>query len=223
MRRLVPGLVFAALLFLPAAEAFGQVYALHDHPDGAVAPPTYGLRIDDLLSDAVYTFSFDYPGAAVFLTYDAIGASFTIQGSAYGGKIVSNSYDVTEQGWIDIDFTYSADVVESDDCAGVLGDDIHVTSESVLNGGSVTLVGWGGSGVHQFTGKANGAGCAFLFDNDSDSKGNATIANDPDVYSGSGWVQPGAASGYRDWLFTGIEQTTGNEEASWGSLKELFR
>ncbi len=222
MRRLLTGLVFAALT-LPAADAFGQVYALHDHPNGAEAPPAYGLRVDDLLSDAVYTFSFDYPGAAVFLTYDPIGESFTIQGSAYGGKITSHSYDVTEQGWIDLDFTYSVDVVESDDCTGAPGNDIHVTSESVLNGGTLTLVGWGGDGVYAFTDKANGSGCSFLFDNDSDSKGNAAIANDPDVFSGSGWLQPGAASGSRDWLFTGLELTTANEEASWGSFKELFR
>ena len=40
-----------------------------------------------------------------------------------------------------------------------------------------------------------------MFDNDWNSKGNDDTANDPNVWSAAGWLQPGAP-GSRDWLFT---------------------
>ena len=38
-------------------------FILHDHPDGALANPTYGLRLDDLYggNNSDFTFSFDAP------------------------------------------------------------------------------------------------------------------------------------------------------------------
>ena len=50
---------FTGLSVLPAA-AVVHVLTCHDHPDGGVQPPTYGLRIDDLVGPGDFTFSFDH-------------------------------------------------------------------------------------------------------------------------------------------------------------------
>ena len=49
--------------------------------------------------------------------------------------------------------------------------------------------------------KADDSGCSFILDNDTDSKGNESLADDPSVWSGSGWFRP-RKNGARDWLFT---------------------
>ena len=209
------------------ASAGVTMFTLHDHPDGVVNPPSYGLRLDDLLGAGEYTFSFDHVdgsgSASVTLTYDDVNGNVHIFGRAYGGKDTGGAWgDATTRGWIDIDFTYTTNVTETDNCGGGVGNDIHVVGESVANSGTITLDGWGGNAVFNFTDKADASGCSFIFDNDWDSKGNATIANDPSIWSGNGWLMPGT-SGSRDWIFVGEMQSLPTQEATWGSVKAMYR
>lgn len=209
------------------ASAGVDLFQLHDHPDGALIPPTYGLRLDDLVGTGQFLFSFDYADgsgyASVQLAYDDVAGTIHITGRAYGGVKSGTTWDATLQGWIDIDFLYTVNVVQADDCAGGSGDDLYVTGASVLNTGTVTLDGWGGNGVYAFSDKANASGCTFSFDNDTDYYNNATIAGDLSIFSGTGWMMPEAAGGFRDWVFIGERLTVDTESTSWGVLKARYR
>ncbi len=189
----------------PLEDSAVQTFQCHDHPKGDMAPPTYGLRIDDLLGEGEYTFSFDYADqtetARVLMTYDKTLHQIHIAGRAYGGKVESGAWSPSSRGWIDIDFTYTRSINVYDNCAHDAGDDLYVTGASAVNTGTFTLDGWGGNASFSFIDRANENGCTFSFDNDWDSKGVAEIANDPNIWSASGWLQP-STSGSRDWLFT---------------------
>jgi hypothetical protein len=223
---LLTTVVAAGIIAVPQhSAAMIHMYQLTDHPNGAVVPPTYGLRIDNLIGTGVFTFSFEYidmtGSSNMMLTYDDVSGEIHIYGRAYGGKDIGAGWDATLQGWIDVDFTYRDDVNESDDCPGNPWDDLYVTSESLNNNGTVTLDGWGGDAVFDFQGKADASGCTLIFDNDTDSKGNSTIANDLTLYSGSGWLMP-PTSGSRDWLFVGHVLTVPVQETTWGAVKVLY-
>jgi hypothetical protein len=191
-----------------------QTYLCHDHPQGLLSPPTYGLRIDDLIADGGYTFSFDYSDGAetarVLLTYDEARGEIRIQGRAYGGKVQGGAWSPAASGWIDFDFRYTESVAVYDDCGRAPGDDLYVTGASALNTGTVTLDGWGEDASFTFIDRADETGCSFVFDNDRDSKGVDAIADDPTVWSASGWLQPGT-SGSRDWLFIATRLTPPTE------------
>lgn len=181
-----------------------QTFQCHDHPEGIIAPPTYGLRIDNLIADGHYTFSFDYSDgvetARVLLTYDEALNEIHIGGRAYGGLLDGGAWSPQARGWIDIDFTYTNAVAVYDNCARDPGDDLYVTGASSLNAGTFTLDGWGGNESFSLIDRADEDGCSFVFDNDWDSKGIEEIANDPSIWSAAGWLQP-ATDGNRDWLF----------------------
>jgi hypothetical protein len=218
--------VVLAALAAPATAGI-DVFELHNHPDGALVPPPYGLRLDDIVGTGQFLFSFDYSdmtgSASVTLAYDDVAGTIHISGQAYGGKKVGSGWDPVLKGWIYIDFTYHVNVAEADDCPGSPGDDIYVTGADLTNSGTVTLMGWGGDAVLQFSDKANASGCTFSFDNDTDYYNNTTIANDLSIYSGTGWLMPEAAGGFRDWVFIGERMTVRTEENTWGAVKALYR
>jgi hypothetical protein len=198
----------------PLEDNVVQTFQCHDHPHGDLVPPTYGLRIDDLLGEGEYTFSFDYSDgvetARVLLTHDSGLNQIHITGRAYGGQVVDGALSPTAQGWIDIDFSYTNAVAVYDNCARNPGNDLYVTGASALNTGTFTLDGWGDNQSFSFIDRANESGCSFSFDNDYDSKGVAEIANDPNIWSASGWLQP-STSGSRDWLFIAKRVYTPND------------
>ena len=75
-----------------ASSAFADavvpgIYRLLDHPDGAISPPPYGLRVDFLNPPPGPgpTFSTELGGAGVFLTWDG-GTTATISGSLYNNE-----------------------------------------------------------------------------------------------------------------------------------------
>ena len=100
--------VFAACalaLFLTPGPALGGLvlrpgtYVLGDHPDGNAAPPTYGLRLDELINVTpghdVFTFSFDAPGAEMRIDITSVGTDeyeLHIYGTAFGGLVENNEY-----------------------------------------------------------------------------------------------------------------------------------
>ncbi len=222
---ILAGCLAAALM---AAPAFAGVtmFTLHDHPNGQINPPSYGLRLDDLLGSGQFTFSFDYvdgSGAAgVTLTHDDVAGTIRISGRAFGGKDLGAGWDPATRGWVNIDFLYTTNVAVRNSCADPTGDDVYVTGMSASNSGTVTLDGWGGNQVFNFTDKSDDTGCSFTFDNDSDSKGNATVANNPSIWSGNGWLMP-VSSGSRDWLFIGEMNSLRAQSATWGKVKSLYR
>jgi len=210
---------------VPSAHAMLHVFICHDHPNGAIVPPTYGLRIDDLIGDGEFTFSFDYAdmsgAASVTLVYDDVLGQIHIYGRVYGGKDLGGGWDPALKGWMDIDFTYTQDLSVSESCAGGVGDDLYVHGMSSNNNGTFSLDGWGGNAVFYFEGKPDVTGCSFVFDNDTDSKGNATIAGDPSQWSASGWLMP-ETTGSRDWLFVAEAITVPVEATTWGQVKALY-
>jgi hypothetical protein len=219
-------LVVAGFAVVPQdAAATIHMFQLTDHPNGAMVPPTYGLRIDDLIGNGEFTFSFEYIDGSgssnMLLTYDDVLGEIHIYGRAYGGLDTGAGWDATLKGWINVDFKYREDINESDDCPGNPGDDLYVTGENANNNGTISLDGWGGDAAFNFSNKADGSGCSFIFDNDTDSKGNSSIANDPTLFSGSGWLKP-PTSGSRDWLFVGHMMTVPVEETTWGAVKALY-
>jgi hypothetical protein len=213
------------LVTVAPAGASVVMFTLHDHPNGDLNPPSYGLRLDDLIPSGEYTFSFDYSdgsgNASVVLAYDDVAGTVHISGRAFGGKDTGTSWDPANRGWINIDFTFTTNVSLSDDCSGGVGDDIYV-KPSASNTGTVSLDGWGGNAVFNFSDKANTTGCSFVFDNDTDSKGNASLAGNPSIWSGSGWLMPDV-SGSRDWLFIGEMQALSTHVSTWGQVKAMYK
>ena len=111
-----------ALVALSASPAAADLvsFELKNHPDGAKAPPPYGLRLDGIEwwatdgahggENSTWTFDFmpdplDCPACGVTGTLDTIAQSFTISGVAYGGKDIGAAHD--GPGRLEIDFTYS--------------------------------------------------------------------------------------------------------------------
>lgn len=66
--------------FSTASLAAGGEFRLHNHPKGAVAPPSYGLRLDGLgdpVSQPVTTFDFESP-FDVRMLWDPVETTLTI-------------------------------------------------------------------------------------------------------------------------------------------------
>jgi len=223
-------LAFLAVLLVasvPAGAAL-DTYTLKNHPDGALNPPPYGLRLDDLIDDARYTFDFEYVDATgkALMKLDYDGATIRIHGRAYGGKDTGSGYDAVQRGWVDIDFIYTRNVIRADNTAGTPGDDLYVIGAASLNAGIIRLDGWGGNATFPLFDKfSDDEGNSFRFDNDFDPRDPIAEA-DPLITSGAGWVDiPGVPSGgARDWLFQGEQDAPVSVESrSWAEIKTIYR
>ncbi len=180
-------------------------YQLHNHPDGNARPPLYGLRLDELYNDKswlneVFTFDFDHPDAAMYLSFD--GSDIEIWGVAYGGRDTGSTYDGVYDGLWEIHFTYeNVGKVYNDDDLIVYEPDFRNrgTIKRLANGDMVTLFDYSGS--NNFT---------FRLGDEKDDKGHRGF----DGKSGWGWLKyeslgPGTRIGGHhrhygkgDWLFT---------------------
>ena len=146
------------LLAAPAQALTSGTWQLHNHPDGNAAQPLYGLRLDELLGDGIYTFDFDATaqGAAMFMDYD--GATVVIYGTAWGGLDSGDSYDSPAL-W-DIYMSYdvagtSANGGSDDVYANAGGGFISLTSDEL----TFNLVAYSGMSDHAFyLGDENGDG-----------------------------------------------------------------
>lgn len=129
-------------------------FSLHDHPNGGIRPPLYGLRLDGLQGDTSkeYTFSFDHADAAMLLDIDLDGGSgggpaVWIHGRAYGGEDAGSGYDSNNVGLWDIDFMYMDNGASS--ASGQPSPNIDVNPGSVGNLGDMELLSgaWDDGGV----------------------------------------------------------------------------
>ncbi|MEZ5063772.1 MAG: hypothetical protein R3B81_03505 [bacterium] len=222
-------LALSALTFANA-DAAVTTYTLHNHSDGNQQPPPYGLILDDLIDDASYTFDFDYDSgseqALMKLDYDDVAMTIHVHGRAYGGKDVGGGWDATQQGWVDIDFLYTTNVIMADNAQGDPGNDLYVTDEDLANTGTITLDGWGGDATFTLHDKTDGSH-SFRFDNDYDPRDPDAAAN-PMISSGAGWLMidgvPLTGGCCRDWLFFAeVDAPSPVSSQSWGQLKGTYR
>lgn len=183
--------IVAAVAVTSAAHA--ARYQLHNHPDGAAAPPTYGLRLDGLFGAGQTTFSFD-TAEGVFLT--VLGGDIRIQGVIELVEVRGNTSTAPELGMLfDVDFTYRENV------NGVSNGWIVDPGHAANNG---TLISQNDSSLFFVLFDAPQSGNSFDFRADGDR-----IDNDTTTWVGDGWLdvinssgQQVAVGATQDWLFT---------------------
>lgn len=200
-RTLTAALAAAAVATAASAQSVVEPgnYELRNHPDGAVAGPYYGLRLDGLFtgdSSHEYTFDFEATGSLMRMTIDEddSGLSVHIFGTAWGGRDVGSQYatgshaDAHRTGFYAIDFTYRQNVLI--DAAG-----LRVTADNPSNNGTIT------------------APTGEVFDLVDEQGGNDysfQLANGHRGHPGlSGWGWLNHSGGQHiyssDWLFTAIQ------------------
>ncbi|MEM6500454.1 MAG: PEP-CTERM sorting domain-containing protein [Cyanobacteria bacterium P01_C01_bin.89] len=201
------GLTSAITVGIAAPEAqAGTIYSLGNHPDGSIADPGYGLRMDNLLEDGdKYTFDFDNALSSMTMVFDEVAGTINILGDAYGGADFnarkglgadSDGYKDGTTGVASFDFDYTGLTTGSS------------SYEAVAGGGST------GTGSMSFMGidfdlraKADGGGNSFYFA--TDHRGFAGLSGwgwlEARVDNGDGtygdWIELGNGE-YQDWLFT---------------------
>lgn len=73
-----------------SAIPYGE-YRLGSHHAGSQAPPSYGLRLDNLIFEGVYTFNFSDGRSDMFMDYTEQG--IYIHGVSWGGLDIGGSYE----------------------------------------------------------------------------------------------------------------------------------
>ena len=146
---------------------------------GSLSPPTYGLRLDNLFGTGSgdYTFSWEHAGASGQLCYDGNGM-LSVSGLAYGGLDIGGSWDASEQGFLEVEFTYTGAFCNEDG-------DVVVTTSSGTGSGSVTWLNTGQ--VITLLTEANEDGVFVEFRNNSNKRLD-------------GWLRyQGQSDGSQDW------------------------
>lgn len=198
MTGIVGGLIGLTLIGISSANAGGLVIAefeLNDHPDGGVAEPFYGLRLDDIVAPGVATLSMDFYNNTRMTVIDDNGAlSMHITGTLYGGAVSNDAY-VNPHSY-EIDFSYALNVSDA-------GNGWEVNGFDVGNTGTITDLDT--QLVTTLYGKANMADLVFSMLADGHR-----LDNDNSSWVGRGWLTDQADgsdpySGYRDWLFIATE------------------
>ena len=204
--------VFASMASVAGADMVK--FNLFNHPDGGIAPPLYGMRLDGLDGDSSHDFTFDFEhpdiGTGMMLVLDTDTSEVTISGQVFGGQDGGAGYVANDfLGLWDVSFTYTANVTFS-----ISGDDIEieVTSEDHSgNTGTISKVG-DATKVFDLQDEMGSHSYSFRFNNTDDHRfaGHAGFAG-PEDFAGWGWVNhaPSPGSGdfghitASDWLFVG--------------------
>ncbi|MEC9373384.1 MAG: hypothetical protein VYC34_06040 [Planctomycetota bacterium] len=196
-------LATAAIVSAAGAAAGTMVFQLEDHPDGNVAPPGYGLRMDSIFHPgAVTTFSFSHPQSNVTLTANDDNPSaitLTIAGVVFGGEKSGGGYGFGE-GLYEIEFSYVVGV-------NTQGTGWNVGMPNVANNGFIRSLGNSdvpaGTTVNFF----DAGNDVFRFIQDDHRLENHPAFSNQDFWVGRGWhtmsERGDDAEGQQDWLFIG--------------------
>jgi len=204
--------LLSLLTLVPAANAGpllpAGTYQLHSLAVGALAPPNYGLRLDELVDVTLgthdfFTWDFDHPSSNMRLDWNGTD-TMHIYGQAYGGVVnpgvayLSTGIYAPYLGVYNVDFTYNMRVQP------VAGDmngfqDIEVLGGSPANTGTIQLPG--GLGTVNLVDFADASGRTIRFGDQG-----AVFFGVPDI-AAWGWlavVDPNGVVNHRDghdWLF----------------------
>ena len=198
-RRLARCAAVGALMVVVNSASAGLIiepgtYRLQDHPDGALVPPLYGLRLDELIDlnpgqPDRFTFSFDEPGAEMWLTLGE-DTSIHIFGTVYGGRDIGPGWE--DPGFWEVDFTYAMS-------KGADPDDDIIVNPGDQNMGTITrLMDNMTFDLFDFEG---GNPYTFRLGDEDDDLGHRGF---PGI-SGWGWINhgdPDIHTPVADWLFT---------------------
>ena len=132
------------------------VYELHNHDDGSVAPPFYGLRLDGLDGVAAHDFTldFDHPESSVVMNYNGLGNPLTISGIVYGGWDVGGVHQDPQH--FQLSFTYTVIFANGDflDAAAGTGSGFITPLDQALGavnaGVPIALVDYAGNYSYSF-------------------------------------------------------------------------
>ncbi|MBX3379905.1 MAG: hypothetical protein KF805_07405 [Phycisphaeraceae bacterium] len=182
----------AAVIVVPG------LYQLRNHPDGSAAPPSYGLRLDELYNATANhdIFTFDFNHALSNMKMMITASTIHIYGQVYGGRDTGSGYAAdVYAGLYSVDFTYSVGVGPKP------GDDdwwVAYPNPMMQNSGTIkTTLG----DTINLVDKQQGDYYFRLGDEDNDAghRGFAGI-------SGWGWLNHGPSGSPHvdssDWLFT---------------------
>ena len=177
------------------------VYRLHNHPGNDMAPPGYGLRLDELFGGFHgITFDFDHVDSEVLMTVS--GSTIHITGQVYGGYDAGGAYDPATAGLWNIDFTYDSVVanVPGDDDLYVNDPDSEVSTGTIVP--QYTTAFFSAGDVYDLKDKSDGSYSFRLGDKDDDLGYNNYAST-----SGWGWLQHGTNGNVShtpisDWIFT---------------------
>ena len=199
--------VVAAAAGLAAPAGAQIVFTLQDHPDAMQAPPSYGLRLDNLFTAiggplGFTTFSFDHFGNTTLTVTPGPSPTITIAGTVYGGLDEGSEYAFGEGAYA-LQFTYSTGVSPSG--TG------WTAAESPANSGSLTALGDNNgvpSGtVFPLTDKNDPlTALSFLMLQDGHRLTPEQIQGLGDPWVGRGWLmtQGTTGGGTTDWLFVAV-------------------
>jgi len=185
-------------------------YNLGSHPDGAVSPPPYGLRLDGLYtlnSSDEWTFDFDNALSNMKLTLDTTAETVRIYGVAYGGLDTGATYDADLQGLWQIDFTYSANLSIDDSSLPLL--EVESSPEAPLSNNGIIRALFtatdGSISVNSGDTIALEQEMEFYFNNTDNHRLNCGVDDcGPDTFVGWGWLNHSDSAHIEasDWLFT---------------------
>ncbi|MGY9057356.1 MAG: hypothetical protein ACKVGZ_17460, partial [Alphaproteobacteria bacterium] len=154
---------FVASSLSPVANATVlSTWTLGNKNVGAVAPPNYGLRIDNLFGatdgsgniGGNWTFDFEeQAGTGVTMqTIDNAGTlEIHISGRIFGGQDTGSGYAANSTGFWDLDFIYTAGVTSAANGAAPLLVEKTV-AKGGLGSGSITFVGNGNGVINDIVG-----------------------------------------------------------------------
>jgi hypothetical protein len=201
------GLVAAGTFALAAAPIAGAgitptTLLVQDHPDALQAPPSYGLRLDNIFAplggpSGFTTFSFNQFNNTM-LTID--NDSITIAGTVYGGHDEGTSWGFGEGAYA-LAFTYNQNVSTVADG--------WTAAQSATNTGTLTALG-NNNGVpmgtvFQLADMNDPTGLSFLLLQDGHRLTPEQIQGMNDPWVGRGWMTvPDGQGGTRDWIFVAI-------------------
>lgn len=187
-------------LIAGAAQAGGtimQTYNLFDHPNGAIDPQAYGLRLDGFAGESPVTFSFEDDSGESSVRLQVIDDEGNREIRIFGTMRGNSAKNGTDFGTFALDVTYSVANASqgwtADDPGMMIGSLVAMNTTAAAN----TLGVVNGSSEDLYT-LSDGSG-TFRFLTDGHR-----LPGDADSWVGRGWVSNNAdiRGSTNDFLFT---------------------